>query len=145
MRATAPTSGSNCPYRLSSFLGDTHRRLIFGCDGAGMNHDEQAELRNAVLARNAARRRLRRATGAAVAIAVGLSGVFAALAAGSTHSKKTIVRASTARSARPLAALTAAPAAPLVAVNVEPPASVSPSASAPTSSYQPPVVSSGGS
>ncbi|MBA3841490.1 MAG: hypothetical protein H0X39_02530 [Actinobacteria bacterium] len=110
-----------------------------------MNHEQEAELRNAVLARNAARRRLQLATGGAVAVAVGLSGVFAALAAGSTHFKKAIVRAPATRSARPLAALTVAPAAPLVSANVDPPTSASPPASAPTPSYQPPVVSSGGS
>ena len=44
----------------------------------------------AVLARDAALRRLRRLTGGAIAVAVALSGVFAGVAAGSTHTKKAV-------------------------------------------------------
>ena len=44
----------------------------------------------AVLARDAALRRLRRLTGGAIAVAVALSGVFAGVAASSTHTKKAV-------------------------------------------------------
>ena len=92
--------------------------------------------------------RLRRATGGAVAVAVALGGVFAALAASATHPKKTVVPAT---SGRKLPALTSAPAPPLVEVQSPDGAassstpSQSAPATAPTPSYQPPVVSSGGS
>jgi hypothetical protein len=110
--------------------------------------DDRGELRRAIGAREAAQVRLRRATGGAVAVAVALGGVFAALAAGATHSKKAGMSAT---SVRTLPALTSAPAPPLVELQA-PGGSASSStpsqsapAAAPTPSYAPPVVSSGGS
>jgi hypothetical protein len=75
--------------------------------------------------------------------------VFAALAAGATHPKKTVVPSTSAKKAP---ALTSAPAAPLVEVQSldgssssdSPSVSSAPEA-APTPSYEQPVVSSGGS
>ena len=103
------------------------------------------DLRRAVGAREAARARLRRATAGAVALAVALGGVFAALAASATHPRKTVLPAT---SAEKLPALTSAPAPPLVEVqsldSSSAPSQSAP-ATAPTPSYQPPVVSSGGS
>ncbi len=111
--------------------------------------DGRGELRQAIGEREAARARLRRATSGAVAVAVALGGVFAALAAGATHPKKTVVPTT---SGKKVSALTSAPAAPLVEVQSgdgspsSGASSVSPApASAPTPSYQQPVVSSGGS
>jgi hypothetical protein len=108
--------------------------------------DDPGEVRRAIGAREAARTRLRRATGGAVAVAVALGGLFAALAAGATQPKKTVVPTTSVR--RP-PGLTSAPAAPLVAVQ-SPDGSGSsepsqPAPAAPTPSYAPPVVSSGGS
>jgi len=106
------------------------------------------DLRRAVGAREAARARLRRATAGVVALAVALGGVFAALAASATHPRKTVLPAT---SAEKLPALTSAPAPPLVDVqsaessNSSSAPSQSAPATAPTPSYQPPVVSSGGS
>ena len=57
-----------------------------------MDTVEQSRTYEAIRARDAAHVRLRRFTGGAVAVAVGLSAVFAALAANATHAKKTIVR-----------------------------------------------------
>jgi hypothetical protein len=107
---------------------------------------DREELRRAIGVREAARVRLRRATGGVVGVAVVLGGVFAALAAGATHSKRVGVSGTSVR----LPALTSAPAAPLVEVQ---PAGGSSSSTptqsapavAPTPSYAPPVVSSGGS
>ena len=56
-----------------------------------MDTVEQSRTYEAIRARDAAHVRLRRFTGGAVAVAVGLSAVFAALAANATHAKKTIV------------------------------------------------------
>ena len=111
--------------------------------------DDRGELRREIGAREAARARLRRATGGAVAAAVALGGVFAALAAGATHPKKTVVPTT---GDRKLPALTSAPAAPLVEVqspngssSSAGPSQPSVPAAAPTPSYEPPIVSSGGS
>ena len=110
----APTSGSNCRQALSYLLACAHNRLISACDRAGMRSTgNRRELRHAIGEREAARVRLRRATGGAVAVAVALGGVFAALAAGATHPKKTIAPIT---SAKKVPALTSAPAAPLVEV-----------------------------
>jgi hypothetical protein len=111
-----------------------------------MDTEAQTRTRAAVLARDAAHVRLRRFTGGAVGVAVGLSAVFAALAANATHAKKTIVRNPSGRASRQWHPLTVAPAAPLVSVQAgAPPAAQAPQATAPTPSYAPPVVSSGGS
>ena len=77
-------------------------------------------------------------------LAVGLGGMFAALAAGATHAKTTAVRTSGAL--RP-PALTTAPPAPLVEVSSPDGSASSQSApaAAPTPAYEPPIVSSGGS
>jgi len=100
----------------------------------------------AVLARDAAYTRLRRVTGGVVAVAVGLSAVFAAVAANATHAKRTIVRTQAGVGARQLRPLSVAPAAPLVSAQSDaPPPAQAPQATAPTPSYAPPVVSSGGS
>ena len=66
-----------------------------------MDTEEQSRTYEAIRARDAAHMRLRRFTGGAVAVAVGLSAVFAALAANATHAKKTIVRSPAKRSAQP--------------------------------------------
>lgn len=75
-------------------------------------------------------------------------GVFAALAAGSTHAKK-IVRlpAPRATPAASASVLTEAPAPPLVGVQSDAPSTPAPAppASAPAVTSQPPVVVSGGS
>lgn len=100
-------------------------------------------------ARDAALRRLRRLTQVSIALAVALGSVFAALAAGSTHAKKTVV-VRPVRKIRALATMQA-PAPPLVAAANETsagstaPAAPAPPASAPVPSYSPPVVVSGGS
>jgi hypothetical protein len=88
----------------------------------------------------------------AVAAAVALGGVFAAFAAGSTHThaRKTAVRP-TGRASAPPAAVTTAPAPPLVSVEggASAPAQSSqspqPVTPAPAPAYTPPVVVSGGS
>jgi hypothetical protein len=103
-----------------------------------------------VLARDAALRRLRRATQVSVAVMVAVGGTFAALAAGATHAKKTVVRSPVR--ARKVVSLMQAPAPPLVAAqsaapaaSAAPPAAPAPPVAAPTQSYSPPVVVSGGS
>src|SRR6476469_3543934 len=111
-----------------------------------MDTVEQSRTYEAIRARDAAHMRLRRFTGGAVAVAVGLSAVFAAPAANATHAKKTIVRSPAKRTASQVRPLTVAPAAPLVSVQAHAsPVSPTPQATAPTPSYAPPVVSSGGS
>jgi hypothetical protein len=97
-------------------------------------------------ARDAARLRLRRLTQASVALMVAIGGGFAALAAGSTHTKKTVVRTHPVKART--AILTQAPAPPLVSAHSpasSTPAAPAPPVSAPTPSYSPPVVVSGGS
>lgn len=84
---------------------------------------------------------------------VALGGVFAALAAASTHTKKTVVvSGSTRQVSASSAVLIQAPAPPLVGLQSPPPdASSAPApapaapAAAPAQSYQQPVVVSGGS
>ncbi len=97
-------------------------------------------------ARDAARLRLRRLTQASVALMVTLGGAFAALAAGSTHTKKAVVPAHTVKART--AILTQAPAPPLVSAHSpasSAEAAPAPPVSAPTPSYSAPVVVSGGS
>jgi hypothetical protein len=98
--------------------------------------------RRAARARDAAQRRLRRVTQISVAVMVALGGTFAALAAGSTHTKKTILGAPVGRARA--AVLVQAPAPPLVGAQSFA-AAPAPPATAPTPSYAPPVVVSGGS
>jgi hypothetical protein len=102
--------------------------------------------RRAALARDGAARRLRHATQVSVAAMVALGGAFAALAAGSTQ-PKTASAPTTSSSPPAPAKVTQAPAPPLVASHhaAPPPAAQAPATPAPTPSYQPPVVSSGGS
>jgi hypothetical protein len=101
------------------------------------------------VARDAALRRLRRVTRIAIAVMVSAAGAFAALAAGSTQTKKTVLRP-TARKAR-ASVLIQAPAPPLVAAQPESapqspaPTAPAPPVSVPAPSYSPPVVVSGGS
>ena len=98
---------------------------------------------HSALARDAAARRVRLATQISVATMVALGGTFAALAAGSTHTKKAIARVPGRRAAA-AAVLASAPVPPLVGAQSSAPSSAA-SAAAPTPSYQPPVVVSGGS
>ena len=116
---------------------------MFGCDVVCMTSPPDG--RRAALTRDAARRRLRRVTQASVAVMVALAGTFAALAAGSTTTKKTVVRAPV-RGAR-VVKVTPAPAPPLVAAQTSAPAPAAPAPppAAPAPSYAPPVVASGGS
>jgi hypothetical protein len=110
--------------------------------------------RRPVQARDAAALRLRRVTRLSVTLMVAAGGVFTALAAGSTHTKKTIVlRHRVVSRAAPAAVLVEAPAPPLVGARSAPPApsqapapAVVPApAPAPSPTYQQPVVVSGGS
>jgi hypothetical protein len=97
-------------------------------------------------ARDAARLRLRRLTQASVALMVAVGGAFAALAAGSTHTKKTVVRSQPVRARTNI--LAQAPAPPLVSARspaASTPAAPAPPVAAPTPSYSAPVVVSGGS
>lgn len=94
----------------------------------------------AALARDAALLRQRRLTGGVVVVALALSGMFAGVAASSTHAKKAVRRARrVARSSSTIPALPAAPSAPAEAATPTPPAA------APSVASSPPVVSSGGS
>lgn len=104
--------------------------------------------RRAALARDLALRRVRRVTKLAIALMVALGTAFAALAAGSTHTKKIVLRATTRRAP---AILAEAPAPPLVSAQsnaASAPAKTAtpaPPAAAPTAAPQAPVVVSGGS
>lgn len=98
--------------------------------------------------RDIAARRLRRTTQLSIAATLVVGGVFASLAAGSTHFTKAVVR-QTARQTRRVATkpvVHAAPAPPLVAVQSQaaPVAPPTPSV-APAATAQAPVVVSGGS
>ena len=107
--------------------------------------------RAAVGARDAAARRLRRVTGGAIALTVALGGLFVTFAAGSTHTRKAVSGAAASTATAPVIVHNA-PAPPLVsAQGPATPASApqssqsSPPPAAPTPSYSPPVVVSGGS
>jgi hypothetical protein len=91
----------------------------------------------AALARDAALRRLRRLTGALIAGAVALSGVFAGVAASSTHTQKKAVPPPQ-RETRNVVTTPPLPPEPSA------PASAAP-AQAPAPTSEPPVVVSGGS
>jgi hypothetical protein len=92
----------------------------------------------AALARDAALRRLRRLTGAMIALAVALSGVFAGVAATSTHARKVV------RRPRRIVRSAATPALP-PASRAPQAAAPAPPAQAPVQAAAPPVVVSGGS
>jgi hypothetical protein len=104
--------------------------------------------RRSAQARDAAAVRLRRVTRLSIALMVVAGGVFTALAAGSTHAKKTIfLRHRVVSRSTPAAVLVQAPAPPLVGVQSAPPAPAQAPAPvpAPAPAYQQPVVVSGGS
>ena len=112
-----------------------------------MAQDPQA-IRRAAAARDLASVRVRRLTGLAVAGAAALTGIFAALAAGSTPPKKAPVLSQPARgAAKEPAGPVQAPAPPLVSARGESPASPAPptQAPAPAPATAAPVVVSGGS
>jgi len=102
---------------------------------------DQHDVRRAAALRDLAERRVRRTTLAVIAGATALTGIFAGLAAASTHSAKRVVRPGSARTVTaPAPALVpngAAPQAPSSQSQVQPPAAAPPSSA--------PVVSSGGS
>jgi hypothetical protein len=109
------------------------------------------DVRRSAQSRDAATLRLRRVTQLSVALMVALGGAFSALAAGSTHPKKTTVGVP-ARRVAPTAVLVRAPAPPLIGSQSAPPPSASEApaapvtpAPAPAPTYQQPVVVSGGS
>lgn len=101
----------------------------------------------AVAARSAAVRRVRRLTGVAIGVAAALAGVFTALAAGSTHHRRATVLDPKTSTSRKLAAVVA-PAPPLVGLRdaaPPPPASSAPAPAPAPAPAAPPVVVSGGS
>jgi len=114
-----------------------------------MTHHVPDQL-HAVAARGAAMRRVRRVTGAAVAITAALAGIFTALAAGSTHPRRAVQPGPSTPPVRvPRLGPVVAPAPPLVGVREAAPAPP-PSSSAPSPVPTPvpsstPVVVSGGS
>jgi hypothetical protein len=96
----------------------------------------------AALARDAALLRQRRLTGGVLVIALALSGMFAGVAASSTHAKKAVRRARrVARASSSSSTIPALPAAPSAPAEAAP----TPPAAAPLAASSPPVVSSGGS
>jgi hypothetical protein len=117
------------------------------CDPGYMNRapDPASERRRAVTTRDIAVRRLRRTTQLSIAATLVVGGVFATLAAGSTHFTKTVVR-QTRKAATKTVVQAPAPAPPLVAVQSQaaPVAPTTPSV-APAATAQAPVVVSGGS
>jgi hypothetical protein len=114
-----------------------------------MNYGPEPQAVRNTSARDAAAIRLRRVTRASIAVAVGLAGTFAALAAGSTQqTKKSPLPSAAATAAVPAPLAVAAPAPPLVPAQSSEPAAQPqspPPAAAPASATTPPVVVSGGS
>ena len=111
-----------------------------------------ADARRPVHARDAAVLRLRRVTQLSIALMVAVGGAFSALAAGSTHTKKTTVVRIPTRRVTPAVVVVQAPAPPLVGAQSAPAAASEASAPtpaatapAPAPAYQQPVVVSGGS
>jgi hypothetical protein len=93
--------------------------------------------------RDVAKRRLRRTTQLSIAVTIVIGGIFASLAAGSTHFTKRVARQARRTTTK---TVVQAPAPPLVAV--QSPASTpapTPSAAPPAATAQAPVVVSGGS
>lgn len=121
-----------------------------------MERDAQ-DVRRAVAARDAASLRVRNATRISVAVGIALTGIFAAVAAGSTHTKKIVVQRVRARRTKTAATSSApvtAPAPPIVGAGQSPSSSSgqaapsqTPAASAPSPAPAsvPPTVVSGGS
>jgi hypothetical protein len=112
-----------------------------------MTHPDSRSER--VRARDAARRRLRRLTFAAVAGATALVGLFAGIAAKAVPGRKTVTTPTKAATTSRTATIPAAPA-PIVPVEGGDSGAAAPSApaapsQAPVQSAAPPVVSSGGS
>ncbi len=115
----------------------------------------RSDVQRAVAARNAAFSRVRLATGITVGVGAALTAAFSALAAGSTHLKKTVATkattTTTTAATKPKAAPpVTAPAPPLVSVQSDNPSPTAPPAQAPASPTpaapaSPPVVVSGGS
>ena len=110
-----------------------------------MSH-RSAQLRGAVAARDAALGRVRRTTTFVAAGCVALAAAFAALAAGSTHARRTAAPVRAAPGRKATRSPVAAPAPPLVAVaqaaDQAPQPAPAPAAAPPTT---PPVAVSGGS
>ena len=110
---------------------------------------EAPQLRPAIAARDAAQRRVRVSTGAALVAAAVLTGAFTALAAASTHAKKIVRRLEVRRPVAHRLAPVVAPAPRLVelggASTAPPPASSPAPSPAPVPTTEPPVVVSGGS
>jgi hypothetical protein len=105
--------------------------------------DLSIERRRALLARDVAKRRLRRTTQLSIAATIVVGGVFASLAAGSTHLTKRVVHQATRKVATK--SVTKAPAPPLVAVQSTASTATPTPPVAPTTTAQAPVVVSGGS
>jgi hypothetical protein len=101
---------------------------------------------HARIARDVGLARLRRLTGAAVAAALGLSAVFAGIAAGSTHPRRTVGSVRVRSTRRPASTPALPPAhAPSLGDNAAPSAAPTPPASSPAPAVSPPVAVSGGS
>lgn len=107
--------------------------------------NDRHSTQRAALARDAALRRLRRLTGALIAGAVALSGVFAGVAASSTHPRKVVRRPR--REARAVTTTPPLPPEPSAPASAAPAQSAAPAppAQAPVPTPEPPVVVSGGS
>jgi hypothetical protein len=117
------------------------------CDPERVNGapDLASERRRAVTTRDVAKRRLKRTTQLSIAATVVIGGIFASLAAGSTHFTKRVVRQTRKVAAK---AVVQAPAPPLVAVQSSAPAAAPATPAtpvAPAATQQAPVVVSGGS
>jgi hypothetical protein len=127
------------PHRiLSSFLGSIHPTLILGCCTTYVSN----ELDSGAASRDAGVARIRNLTRGALVGAALLSGVFAGLAAASTHVRKaTHVATHSAR--RAVTSVPAAVPAPAPR-SAQVPVPVAPS-QVPSQSTAPPVASSGGS
>jgi hypothetical protein len=102
-----------------------------------------ADRRRAIVARDRAAKRLRRMTRVTAGGTLALGGIFAALAAGSTHVKKTLAPTRASETTTP-AAVRYAPAPPLVQARSDG-ATPAPPTAAPAPASTPPVVVSGGS
>ena len=92
--------------------------------------------------RDGAKRRLRRTTQLSIAATIVVGGVFASLAAGSTHFAKHVARQTRRVTTKTVAQ---APAPPLVAVQSAPSTPAPTPSVAPAATSQAPVVVSGGS
>ena len=98
----------------------------------------------AIARREAASGRVRRLTGAALAAAAALTGVFTTVAAGSTHARKLVSRSERHRVVSRPGVHVTAPPPPLVAIQQQPTAPPPAVAPAPAPDVTP-VVTSGGS